>query len=278
MTGDPKRTTRPARLRLRLRLLVISAPVVVLVVLAAAKMFSVAVAGDSAVSHFARGDAAGVRADASTLSVLNVIEPEKAPFAAGAADVLDGRLADADADFSRALSNTAAGRSCPVRVNLELVRETQGDVAASAARAEVAQERYDSALGVVDEAPAGCFEGNADPQPDRRLIRQDAATRLRAKIAGLQAAPVPPPPAPNAPPPTPPPPPAGSAPSESDTPTPVLGPTGNGLSDIAPDRLPSPGAPPPDPHRLDPGSGDPLDRLRQLLTDAASSGDNSETR
>jgi hypothetical protein len=53
-----------------------------------------------------------------------------------------------------------------------------------------------------------------------------------------------------------------------------MGPSGQGLSDIAPDRLPSPGAPPPAPHRL--GDGDPLDRLRQLLTDTASSGSDAE--
>jgi hypothetical protein len=246
------------RLRLRRRLLVWSAPVVLLAVVAAIKMISVVLIGDSAVSHFSRGDGAALHADASKLGVLNVIQPAKAPFARGSAAVLEGRLADADADFDRALRH---GQSCPVRVNLELVRETQGDVAAAAGRTAAAEERYRSALNVVAEAPAGCFAGNDDPQPDRRAVRAQAESRLNAKIAWLHS--VPPPPELNAappPPPPPPPPPAGGA----------LGPSGQGLSDISPDRLPSPGAAPSAPHQL--GGGDPLDRLRQLLTDAASSG------
>ncbi len=263
----------PGRLRLRRRLLVLSAPVVVLLVLAAVKMMSVAVVGDSAVSDFARDDGAALRADASRLGVLNLVEPARAPFAAGAADVLDGRLTDADSHFSQALARTPDARSCDVRVNVELVRETQGDVAAAAGRAAAAGERYRSALGVVGDATANCFEGNSDPLADRRRVRQDTAARLRAKIAALQSVPPPQPAAQNAPPPPPPPPAPGGQP---DTAPPALGPTGAGLSDIAPDRLPSPGAEPPGQHRLDPTGGAPLDRLRQLLTDAASSGSDSD--
>jgi hypothetical protein len=230
-------------------------------------MISVVLVGDSAASHFNRGDGPALHADASKLSVLNVIEPAKVPFTRGVAAVLEGRLADADADFSRTLAH---GESCPVRVNSELVRETQGDVAATAGRAAAAEERYRSALAVVADAPAGCFAGNDDPQPDRRAVRAEAESRLNAKITALQA--VPPPPEANvAPlPPPPPPPPAGVAPAESGTPPPALGPSRQGLSDVSPDRLPSPGAQPSVPHRL--GGGDPMDRLRQLLTDAASSG------
>ncbi len=256
-----------ARLRLRRGLLIWSAPVVLLAVAAAIKMITVVLVGNSAVSHFSRGDGAALHSAASTLGVLNVIEPARAPFARGAAAVLDGRLDDADADFTRALSH---GQSCPVRINLELVRETQGDVAAAAGRSAAAEERYRSALGVVEGAPAGCFADNDDPEPDRRTVRAAAEGRLKAKIAWLQGVPPPPEPNPAPPPPPPPPPPAGAAPAESDSPAPALGPSGQGLSDVAPDRLPSPGAPPSPPHEL--GGGDPLDRLRQLLTDAASSG------
>ncbi|WP_286198902.1 hypothetical protein ACRDU6_20310 [Mycolicibacterium sp. ELW1] len=260
------------RLRLRRRLLLWSAPVVLLAVVAAVKMMSVVVVGNSAVSHFHRGDGAALQNDASRLGVLDVIEPAKAPFAQGSAAVLEGRLADADTEFSRAL---AGGQSCAVSVNLELVRETQGDVAAASGRTDAAGERYRSALRAVAEAPAGCFAGNDDPQPDRRTVRAEADARLAAKIAALQSVPPPPPPELDAvpPPPPPPPPPAGAAPADSDTPPPALGPSGQGLSDIAPDRLPSPGAPPSPPHQL--GGGDPMDRLRQLLTDAASSGSDS---
>ena len=235
---------RPARLRLRRRLLICSAPITVAALLVAVKLISVVVAGNSATSAFASGDGTAVRADAAILGVANVVEPVKAPFAAGTAAVLDGRLDDADSHFSAALSRTDAASSCPVRVNLELVRETQGDRAAAAGDRARADERYVSALSIVDRGPQGCFLGNSDPDPQRRTIRRDAANRLAGKRIALTAPPtaVAPPPPP-APPSAPPPPPLPAA----------VTPDGREIS----------------PRLLDPVGGDPLDKLQQVLQDAA---------
>ena len=240
MTGI--RHPAPARLRLRRRLLVASAPVALLVLVAAVKMISVVVAGNSASSAYASRDADALHSAASVLGVLNLIEPAKAPFAAGTSAVLDDRLADADARFSEALARLPAAESCPALVNLELVRERQGDVDAWENRPEAARDRYLSALDLIDGAPPGCFAGNTDPDPERRAVRNDAAPRLMAKLAGLGAPPPPPAAAPTAPPPPRTPPPAAVAP-EPEAERPAL--------------------------RLNPGQGDPLDRLRQILQDAA---------
>lgn len=233
----------PSRLRLRRRLLIFSAPVVVVVLIAAVKLISVVVAGNSAMTNFADGDADALHNDVAVLGLLNVVEPEKAPFAAGTLAVLDNRLADADARFSEALARTPAEQSCPVRINLELVRERRGDVDAWENRPDAARDRYLSAMGLVEGAPPDCFAGNADPDPERRAVRHDTAPRLAAKLAGLTAPP-PPPPAPSVAPPPPP-----------RAPAPVL-------------AVPEPDTPQP-PLRLNPGEGDPLDRLRQILQDAA---------
>jgi len=232
----------PSRLRLRRRLLLFSAPVAVIALVVAVKMISVVVAGHSAASHFAQGAATSMRGDVATLRVVNIIEPEKVFFAEGALAVLEGRLDDADAQFSQALSRTDLAQSCPVRVNIELVRETQGDIAVFSGGPDQAREHYTSALTIVETAPQACFSGNADPDDERRAIRNDAAVRLAAKIAAPNAAPPPPSPLqPAAPPPPPPPPPqVASAP---ETQRPAL--------------------------QLEPGSGDPVERLRQLLEDAA---------
>ena len=237
-------TQRPARLRLRRRLLIYSAPMTVVALLVAVKLISVVVTGNSAVSAFASRDANAVRADAAVLGVANVLEPAKAPLAAGAAAVLDGRLTDADSDFATALARTDATRSCPVRVNLELVRETQGDRAAAAGDRARADERYAGALAIVDDAPRACFYGNSDPDPKRQAIRQDAANRLAAKRTALNAPP------PEVPPPPPPPPAAPPAPPPM-------------AAAITPDGREVP------PRRLDPAGGDPLDKLQQVLQDAA---------
>jgi tetratricopeptide (TPR) repeat protein len=232
----------PSRLRLRRRLLVFSAPVVIVALLAAAKLISAVEAADSAGSHFAAGEVAALRTDVSTMRILNVIEPAKAPFAAGTLAVLEGRLDEADARFSEVISLADPALSCPARVNLELVRERQGDLDAWEGRRDQAGELYRSALAVVETAPGGCFAGNADPDDERRMIRSDAAARLTAKMANLAAAPPPPPPPPPALPPPPPPAlaPASPAPDEPDVPL-----------------------------RLEPGAGDPIERLRQLLEDTA---------
>jgi tetratricopeptide (TPR) repeat protein len=235
---------RPSRLRLRRRLLVFSTPIAAVALLTAIKMISVVVAGNSAVSNYADGNADALHGDATTLHALNVIEPAKAPFAQGAAAVLQGRLDEADARFTEALSLTEAGQSCPVLINLELVRERQGDIDGWEGRRDQARDRYRSALAIVSGAPRDCFEHNTDPDAERRAVRNDAAARLAAKLAGLDAAA--PPPAP-APPPPPPPPPSA--------PPPVAGATN---PEGQQGEL-----------RLDPGAGNPMDKLRQILQDAA---------
>jgi hypothetical protein len=231
-------------LTLRRRLVLFSAPVMLVALLAAVKMISVVVAGNSAVGNFRDGDSEALDRDTSTLNAVNVIERAKAPFAAGTLAVLQGRLDEADARFSEALALTDAGQSCPVLVNLELVRERQADIDGWEGRTDQARARYRSALAIVQNAPGGCFADNADPDAERRAVRKDAAARLEAKLAGLDKPTPPPPPAP---PPTAPPPPAA--------PPPPVG---------ASDPEGQQGA-----LRLDPGAGDPTDKLRQILQDAA---------
>lgn len=240
MTG----TRRPSRLLLRRRLVLFSAPVMLIVLLAAVKMISVVVAGNSAVTNFTDRDEEALGRDTSTLSVLNVLEPARAPFAAGTLAVLQGRLDEADRHFSDALARTSTEDACPALVNLELVRERQGDIDGWEGRPDDARERYRNALAVVEGAPGGCFANNNDPDPERRAVRNDSAARLAAKLAGVDNAPPPPPPAP---PPAPPPPPSA--------PPPVAGAT---------DPEGEPGE-----LRLNPGAGDPIDKLRQILQDAA---------
>jgi hypothetical protein len=221
-----------------------SAPVALIVLIAAVKMISVVVAGNSAVTNFRDGDGDALGGDSSTLNALNVIERAKAPFTAGTAAVLQGRLEEADARFSEALSLTAADQSCPVLVNLELVRERQGDIDGWEGRPDDARERYRSALAIVEGAPDGCFADNTDPDSERRAVRNDTVPRLKAKLDGLDNAPPPPPPSP---PPAPPPPPSAPPPA-----------VGAGDPEGQPGEL-----------RLDPGNGDADDKLRQILQDAA---------
>ena len=225
----------------RRRLLLWSAPIALVVVIAVLKAVSVVVAGNWAAAAYAERDADALRDAVGILHVLNVAEPAKAHFASGTLAVLDNRLDDAEREFVASLAETYPADSCPARVNLEFVRETVGDRAASALDGNAAAAHYRSAQDVVTQAPDGCFTGNVDPDAQRRALREDAAARLDGKLAAAQVAPPPPPPAPvAAASPPPPPPAAGTAPADPDN------------------RL-----------RLDPGAGDPQDRLQQILQDAA---------
>ncbi|QRY46915.1 hypothetical protein JVX93_08985 [Mycolicibacterium boenickei] len=222
----------------RRRLLVYSAPVALVLVIAVVKLLSVVVIGNSAAASFADRDTEALAGEVARLQVLNVVQPGKANFAAGALAVLEDRLADADQDFAVAVERLDTAESCSARVNLELVRETLGDRAAAASDSRMALTHYLAARDVVDRAPVGCFVGNADPDPDRRTVRNDAPARLSSKIDGAGVI---------LPPNSPPPPPAAQAPPS--------GPAGAATT--------------PPGNRLDPKAGDPLDRLQQILRDAA---------
>lgn len=224
---------------LRRKLLVYSLPVVLVVLLLAAKLISTVIAGNAAVSNFADSDVTALSDDVGTLRTLNIIEPAKAHFAAGVLAALEKRFDDADREFSRALAGTEHAQSCPARVNLALVRESLGDNAAAGFQPRQAVEHYLAAKQVVEQAPQGCFAGNTDTDEERRAVRADTLVRLDAKIAGVAAPPPPPPPAA---------PPVGSVPA-----------------------VPAPGSAPSleQERRLNPGAGDPAERLRDILRDAA---------
>ncbi len=230
-----------ARMRLRRRLLVYSAPVALILVVVIVKSLSVVIAGGSAASAYSDRDAGELRRDVALLKVLNVLEPSKAHFAAGDLAVLDNRLEEADREFSESL---ARDDSCAVRVNLELVRETLGDRAASVFDTPTAVARYLSARTVVEQAPQGCFAGNNDADEQRRVIREDALRRLNEKIEAVQV---------------PPPPPAPAPPAAPTAPPPQAQP--GGASDDTETEL-----------RLEPRNGPPLDKLQQILRDAAALG------
>ncbi|CAN5545936.1 hypothetical protein BH11ACT6_BH11ACT6_55420 [soil metagenome] len=229
-----------------------SAPVLLVVLLVSIKMISVVLAGDAARSDFAGRDIDALRTDVSVLQILDVIEPGVTAFAAGDLDVLTGRLPEADRQFSAALASTELADSCPVRINLVLVRETLGDLGfRDGDRAEVIR-RYQEAVTVAQEAPLNCFAGNDDPDEQRRALRADTLERLQRKLDLVSgpAAPPPPPPLVAAPPP----PPVGA---QVPVPAPVQ------PEDTEPGR------------RLGTGE-DPGDLLRRLLDNANAGGESRE--
>jgi hypothetical protein len=241
--------SRPAsaRIRLRRRLYLFSAPVVAMLVLAAAKAILVGIVGNSAIPDFTRHDIEALRDDVSLLSIFDVIDPAKTSFVAGDLSVLEGRLQDADARFSDSFSRTDERQSCPVRVNLLLIRETLGDLATRAGDKQQAEHLYTAGLTLANDAPPACFAGNADPNPDRRAIREHSVLRLHQKLEILRRPPAAaPPPASIVVPPPPPPPPTSLTQLTSAPPLPGL-PESSAPSSTAPGQGAAP-APEPGPN------------------------------
>ncbi|MEB3049731.1 hypothetical protein KV112_08285 [Mycolicibacter sp. MYC123] len=221
------------RLRLRTRLYLVSAPVIVVLLLLAAKLIGVGLVSNSAVTDFTRHDIEALRGDVAFLQKFDVFDPAKTAFAAGDLSVLEGRLQDADDRFSDSLARIGAEKSCPVRINLVLVRETLGDLATRAGKKDEAEGYYSDAMMLAQQAPADCFEGNSDPNEDRQAIRADSVPRLQRKIDALHR-----PPESNSPPPStvaPDPPPTSLTPT-SVPPLPGLAPT-----ESSPDSTEGPG-------------------------------------
>ncbi|MFV8141893.1 tetratricopeptide repeat protein [Mycolicibacterium senegalense] len=236
------------RLRLRRRLFLYTAPAAALLAIVVAALITLVTAGYSAVDSFNRHDIEALRNDVDTLGTFGVVEPGTVAFAEADLLVLEGKLNEAEARFADALGRFDGDASCPVRVNLVLVRETLADLAVRSGRPDDADRLYNSALALVKEAPAGCFKDNADPNEDRRAVRGDAQPRLDRKLAALHAPPPPPPTGPAVVTPEPPPGPDAPQPSNAGGPppppnqAPSLPPLGQGVPGQG-----APSTPPPPP-------------------------------
>lgn len=173
---------RRAKSRLQRRLLLGSLPLVLLVLLLAAKLLSVAIASAQLEQAFVKGDAAGVHSAAGVLKVVNIIEPYKAWFNDGDGYVLSGDFEAAKTEFEQALKLAPPAESCQVRVNLTLTLEKLGDAQGAAGRSETARSLYDQGVKITEAAPPGCFQkdsaGNRQGEGQQLL---DAKGRLQQK-------------------------------------------------------------------------------------------------
>lgn len=181
----------PARRR---RLLAWSALPVVLVLCIAAKLLSLGMLGGRAAGAFDAADAASVRAAADALQPANLIEPHKAPFAAGDAHVLDGNFAAARLRFEEALGAVPPARSespdaCVIRVNLVLAIERLGDEKLKAGEPVPAAGLFEEALAAAEATPDGCFSGGLPGGTGDRLAGAEA--RLQEKLSAPGSSPAP---------------------------------------------------------------------------------------
>jgi len=165
--------------RRRRNLALWSAPAALLALAAAAKLLSVGILGGSAESSFTAGNQGGVAQAAAWLGAVNVLEPHKAPFASGDANVLSGDFDAARADFEAALRAGAGVDECRIRVNLVLSVEKIAD----AAPGPQAKDRLvRDALAVIEAAPVQCHE----PGPANSAGEGAALEAAKDRLSGHQ--------------------------------------------------------------------------------------------
>jgi len=138
-------------------------------------------------AQFDAGDYAAAQESADSFLTLSPFERYKGHFAAGTALAGDGRLDEAEAALTTALTTTPARDECAVRVNLALVQEGQGDAFREADDVDAADDRYDAARTTLAEAPEECRPDGSpqDEQMDAQEQRvEDAQEEMNDPSSG----------------------------------------------------------------------------------------------
>lgn len=187
----PRGTEAPKRRRRQL--LLWSALPVLLGLGAAAKLLSLGLFAGQAEAAFGAGDAAAARTAAAWLQPANILEPHKAPFAAGDAEVLAGNYEAARQKFTEALNLAPAGAAgaadaCVIRVNLVLTIEHLGDGRLEAGDPSSAAALYAEAQAAADAVPEGCFAADSRPTEAKQAEAGERLTEARERLAGKAAA------------------------------------------------------------------------------------------
>lgn len=165
----------------------IALPGTVLATVVAVKLIGMMLVSGQVASAYEREDYSAATSLARWLTVVNVIDPWKAHFAVGDGLAAQGLDPDAQLEFERALGLAAEEDQCPVRVNLSLVLERQGDavIAADATKRDEASAFYDEALEVIDDADESCRQPPKDGEDGTDDELSDSEQRLTEKKEAL---------------------------------------------------------------------------------------------
>jgi hypothetical protein len=174
-------------MRRRTKAGLIALPGTVIATVVAVKLIGMMLVFGQVAAAYEREDYASATSLARWLTVVNVIDPWKAHLAVGDGLAGQGLDADAQAEFERALGLAAPRDQCPVRVNLSLVLERQGDavIAADPSNRDEASAFYDEALVVIDDADQSCLQPPADGQDGTDDELSESDERLTEKKEAL---------------------------------------------------------------------------------------------
>lgn len=169
--------------RLRRRLILFSLPVVIVVFAIAVKLVAMTLMGSFATAAYEREDYPQVVNLSRAQTVLNVIDPWKAHYNTGTALAKQGLIDAARPELERALELAAPDQQCPVRVNLALTIEAQGDaIVAASGKTPEAVDLYQQSLAVIQAADESCFTPPPPGQPETADPLTESEQRVKAKL------------------------------------------------------------------------------------------------
>jgi hypothetical protein len=175
-------------MRRRTKAGLIALPFTVIATVVAVKLIGMVLISGQVAAAFEKQDYASATSLARWLTVVNVIDPWKAHFAVGDGLAGQGLDPDAQGEFETALGLAAPRDQCPVRVNLSLVLERQGDavIEQDASKRDEASAFYDEALEVIDDAADSCRQPSATGEDGTDEQLSDSEERLTEKKQALQ--------------------------------------------------------------------------------------------
>lgn len=173
--------------RLRRRLILFSLPVVIVIFAIAVKLIAMTILGALAAAAYARDDFSQAANLSRAQTVLNIIDPWKPHYNTGTALARQGLLDNARSELERALELAAPDQQCPVRVNLALTIEMQGDaVVAASGKTPPAIDLYQQALAVIQGSDQSCFNPPPPGQPETADPLTESEQRVKAKLDDQQ--------------------------------------------------------------------------------------------
>lgn len=147
----------------RRRFIVFSIPFALLAAAFATKLISMSVIADRTVSLYSEADYEGSMNSAQQQKFVNILESWKAPYNTGTSMLQLGLLDEARSELETALPLAEPPQQCPIRANLAITIERQGDAKLAADDTAGAVALWQEALAVVDARDQSCASTEFEP-------------------------------------------------------------------------------------------------------------------